>query len=235
MDELVRHYAYPDVLDQPYVRVNFVASADGAAELHGRSDGLSGPADKQVFALLRALADVVLVGAGTARAEGYRGARRATAHQDLRAGLGMAPVPPIALVSASAAIDVDGPLFTDTSVPPIVFVGGTAPQDRIDALRAAGADVEQSDTDSVSARAALDGLSRRGLNRVLCEGGPRLLGGMIAEDVVDELCLTVAPMLAGGGTERISGPLLSDAPRPMLLAGALHSDGNLLLRYVRIG
>ena len=186
--DLAEHYAYPDDLTAPHVRVNFVASADGAVTVDGRSGGLGNDADRRVFGALRELADVVLVGAGTVRSEDYGGARKPTR--------GAATPPPIAVVTGSADLDPGARLFTDTAVAPIVLTGPDAPADRLAALRAAGADVVV--LDPLSPAAVLDELGRRGLHRVLCEGGPRLFGDLVGADLVDELCLTVAPVLAAG-------------------------------------
>jgi riboflavin biosynthesis pyrimidine reductase len=115
---LAAEYAYPDA-SAPWVRVNFVASADGAVSVEGRSRPLGSPADRRVFGLLRELADVVLVGAGTVRVEDYRGARRPTR--------GRTTPPPIAVVTGSAELDPGSRLFTDTAVAPIVLTRACAP------------------------------------------------------------------------------------------------------------
>ena len=98
-------YAYPDIAPgaAPWLRASMVASVDGAASLGGRSGGLSGDADRLVFSVLRSLADVILVGAGTARAEGYRPVRDGEVWASLRAG--RAPVPPIAVVTGKLDLD----------------------------------------------------------------------------------------------------------------------------------
>jgi riboflavin biosynthesis pyrimidine reductase len=220
---LAAHYAYPDGLSAPYVRVNFVSSADGAVTVEGRSGGLGSDADRRVFGLLRELADVVLVGAGTVRAEDYRGARRPTR--------GRSTPPPIAVVTGSAGLDPGSRLLTDTAVPPIVLTLATAPAENRERLAAAGADVvvlERLTPDLVLAE-----LARRGLHRVLCEGGPSLFGDLVAADAVDELCLTVAPLLAGGTAGRIAAGPEGGHARPLQLVGALQADGALLLRYRR--
>jgi riboflavin biosynthesis pyrimidine reductase len=216
-------YAYPAELDRPWVRVNFVTSADGASALDGLSGGLGSPADKQVFGLLRELAEVVLVGAGTARAENYRGARRPTR--------GSSTYPPIAVVTGSADLDPASALLTDTHTPPIVLTTADAPAAKRERLAAAGADVVE--LEQLAPGPILAELDRRGLRRVLCEGGPGLHGQLLAADAVDELCLTVAPVLAGGDADRIAnGPHDAQAQR-MELASVLHEDGVLLLRYRR--
>jgi riboflavin biosynthesis pyrimidine reductase len=223
--DLDAHYAYPEDLGAPHVRVNFVASADGAVTVDGRSGGLGSDADRRVFGTLRRLADVVLVGAGTVRTENYGGARKPTR--------GRATPPPIAVVTGSADLDPAARLFTDTQVAPIVLTGPAAPPDRLRALQAAGADVAV--LDPLSPAAVLAELGRRGLHRVLCEGGPRLFGDLVAADLVDELCLTVAPVLAAGEAGRIAVGPAGSAPRPLRLAGVLEEDGALLLRYTRTG
>jgi riboflavin-specific deaminase-like protein len=222
-EQLEARYAYPDDPGAPYVRVNFVASADGAMSVEGRSAGLGSPADRRVFLLLRELADVLLVGAGTVRAEDYGGARRPTR--------GTERPPPVAVVTGSARLDPASRLFTDTRVPPIVLTSESAPPERRERLAAAGADVvvlERLTPDLVLAE-----LARRGLHRVLCEGGPTLFGELVAADAVDELCLTVAPLLAGGAAGRIAAGPQGGHLRRLELADALHEDGVLLLRYRR--
>ncbi|WP_345605676.1 pyrimidine reductase family protein [Pseudonocardia adelaidensis] len=221
--QLAARYAYPEDLGAPFVRVCFVASADGAVSSGGRSEGLSSPADRRVFRLLRRLADVILVGAGTARAEDYRGARRPTTGRDTP--------PPIAVVTGSARLDPAGRLFTDTRVPPIVLTLAAAPAERRDRLTAAGADVVA--LDRLTPDAVLGELGRRGLHRVLCEGGPTLLGELVAADAVDELCLTVAPLLVGGRAGRIATGPDGEHLHRLELADVLQEDGVLLLRYRR--
>lgn len=230
-DDLARLYGYPEGLDRPWVQVNFTSSADGAATLDARSEGLSSPGDKRVFLLGRALADVVLVGAGTARAEGYRGARTNAEREQLRARLGLAPVPPIAVVTRYANLDPASPLFTDTRVPPIIVTTSAAPEERRTALAESGADVVLAGAEEVDLGLALKELDERGLRRVDCEGGPTLFGDLLAADLVDQLCLTIAPLLAGPGAGRITAGRPSPAPRNLELASILYDDGFSLLRY----
>jgi riboflavin biosynthesis pyrimidine reductase len=223
---LAELYAYP--ARRPFVRVNFAASADGAVSVDGRSAGLDAPGDRAVFGLLRELADVVLAGSGTVRAEGYRGARTSPDARARRRERGQAEVPPIAVVTAAPALDPEAALFTDTSVPPLVVTTtGAAGAAR----RRYRAVAEVLDAGDLSPAAVLDVLSARGLGRVLCEGGPTLFGAFAAAGLVDELCLSVAPSLVGAGPGRIlAGPELP-VPLPMRLTSALAHDDGLLLRY----
>lgn len=244
-DALAALYAYPDPHPdgaRPWVRVNFVASADGAVAVGGLSTGLRAPGDGVVFGVLRELADVVLVGAGTARAERYRGARTTPQRRARRRARGQAPVPPIAVVSTRGDLDPRAGLFTDTSVPPLVLVAAAHADDARAALGAAlgpggaevvavSADGPGADPHATDPGAVLAALAARGLGRVLCEGGPGLFGSLLAAGRVDELCLSIAPQLAGGGIDRIvAGPAL-DGPRPLTLAGVIAHDDGLLLRW----
>lgn len=223
-DRLAEFYAYPADPDRPCLRTNFVASADGAASAAGLSAGLGSAADRRVFGLLRELAEVIVVGAGTARTENYRGARRPSRVTG-------AP-PPIAVVTASGDLDPGAPLFTDTAVAPLVVTGQACPSANRDRLRAAGAEVVVLGEQRVSPAGLLAALHERGLRRVLCEGGPRLFGDLIAADVVDELCLTISPILTGGDARRIADGV-AGAVRKLRLVGALTERDVLLLRYVR--
>jgi riboflavin biosynthesis pyrimidine reductase len=220
-DELAQSYAYPDQLAAPYVRVNFVSSVDGGTSVNGVSHGLSSPADRRVFGLLRELCEVVLVGAGTARAEKYSGARRPSRVTGLP--------PRIAVVTRRAELDPRGPLFTDTDVPPLILTSPAVPPAKVAQLVEAGAEVDSRGTAPAD---LLTALRDRGLHRVLCEGGPSLFGELIAADAVDELCLTVAPLLVAGGTGRISSGAVAMTNR-MRLAGVLTDQDVLLLRYRR--
>jgi riboflavin biosynthesis pyrimidine reductase len=232
-DELERIYAYPAALTRAWVQVNFVASADGAVSVDELSEGLSHPADKRIFLIGRDLADVILVGAGTARAEGYRGARSSGDRAARRARLGLSPVPPVAVVTGSANLDPAGPLFTDTAVPPLVITTANAPADRTAALAAAGAELIVAGQDQVDLPEALTRLAARGLRRVDCEGGPGLFADLIAADLVDQLCLTVAPLLGGAGAGRIAAGTPSRTPRRLDLASILVEDGFTMFRYRR--
>jgi riboflavin biosynthesis pyrimidine reductase len=226
-DELARLYEYPH---ENWLRANFVASADGAAFLDGRSGGLSSAADRRLFGVLRALADVVLVGAGTARAEKYKPARRRPEHAPLRAG--RSATPPIALVSRVLNLDLAAPLFTEA--PPdartIVITCGASPVDRR-AATAEVADVIVAGDTAVDLAAAVVSLRERGLGRVLCEGGPTLLAYLVLDGLANELCLTISPVLAGPGAARITAGASFPA-RELALAHVLRADGALFCRYL---
>lgn len=229
--DLATFYGYPHPLHRPWVRVNFVSSVDGAVEINGLTAGLGSPPDKRVFDMLRELADVVLVGAGTARAEQYGGVRLSTEVQNRRVRRGQTPVPLLAVVSASANLDPAGPLFADTVVPPLILTTSDAPRDRRERLIRAGADVALVGGSTAETDQVLHQLESRKLLRVLCEGGPHLLGTLVAAQAVDELCLTIAACLAGPGAGRIiAGPWLPE-PAALELRTMLAENDVLMLRY----
>lgn len=223
-------YAYPD--GRTWVRANFVATVDGAAR---GTDGLTGtispPVDRRVFALLRSLADVILVGAGTARQEGYEPVRPEEVDTELRESLGLAPVPPIALVSAS--LDLPEPLVRGVAEAPrtIVITARSAPPDRLAAVQDR-CDVVLAGNHTVGLEEVRSALSERGLHRVLCEGGPSLFGALVEADVVDELCLTITPALAANGAPRIGHSTIA-VDHSLRLGHLLYEDDVLMARYVR--
>lgn len=231
--ELERLYDYPADLDRPWVQVNFVSSPDGAVSVAGRSAGLGNDADRKVFMLGRDLCDVVLVGAGTALVEGYHGVKAGEVRASRRKRLGLAPVPPVAVVTARCSIEPTSTLLTSTSVPPIILTTAAAPAERRNALAEAGADVVVAGDELVDFGVALRALDDRGLRRVDCEGGPKVFGGLIEADLVDVLCVTFSPLLAGGDAGRISNGPPPPAPRSLELESVLHHDSALLLRYRR--
>ena len=203
---LGRLYAYPGAAERPWLRANMVASADGAATADGKSGGLSGRADRRVFSVLRSLADVILVGAGTARAERYRPVRPAEVWPQLRAG--QAPTPPIAVLTRGLDLDPgDGLLVAAPGLARTIVLTTEAVGAGRVAAASAHADVIVAGRQTVTAAAAIAALAGRGYRRILVEGGPGLLAQIIAGGLLDELCLTYSPVLAGGSAGRIVSPL----------------------------
>ncbi|WP_394769467.1 pyrimidine reductase family protein [Lacisediminihabitans sp.] len=214
-----------------WLRVNFVSSVDGAATAGGLSGGLSGAADKRVFELLRRLSDVVLVGAGTVRAEGYGPMLVSTESADWRTERGRPAHPVFAIVTGALDLDPASRIFTAAPVRPIVVTTERPTAERRARFESV-ADVVVAGERTVDVVAMVSELADRGLGRVLNEGGPSLFGALLAADRVDELCLTVSPLLVAGDSGRIArGPL--EAARDLSLAQVLHSEGALLLRYLR--
>lgn len=229
--QLVDLYDYPTG-DGLYVRANMIGSLDGAATVTGLSGGLGGDGDRAVFSAMRANADVILVGAGTVRAERYHGAHLPVGLRQRRQVRGQAEVPVIAVVTASGSVDPSLPLFNESEVAPIVVTstsGAAAVTRQIPGAQVIVTD----DSATVDLHAALQALHGRGLSRVLCEGGPSLLGTLLGAGLVDELCLTTAPVTVTGAGSRITvGPAEASTSwrRASLLGDA---DGYLFARHIR--
>ncbi|KRV51365.1 diaminohydroxyphosphoribosylaminopyrimidine reductase [Wenjunlia vitaminophila] len=237
LDDLADAYAYPATTGagRPWLRANMVASLDGAAHHQGRSEPLSCAADMRLFGVLRALADVIIVGAETVRREGYGPARARKAFAARRAALGQSPAPVMAVVSASLDLDFTGPLFTRPVVPTILLTGARAPADRLLAARQHAEVVLAGEGTTADAAQVVRALVDRGHTRLLTEGGPRLLAQFASADVLDELCLSVSPLIASGDSARITnGPDIAE-PHRFTLSGLLEDDGYLFTRYVRAG
>ncbi|MDF3336442.1 pyrimidine reductase family protein [Mycolicibacterium septicum] len=233
--QLADYYAYPDDLQRCWVRGNMISSLDGGATEDGKSGGLAGPGDRAVFNLMRQTADVILMGAATVRIENYSGVQLSAAQRQERQRRGQAEVPPIAVITASAEFDQHAKFFTRTEVTPLIL---TATETVVGARHRLGAvaevlDASGADPARVDPAVALRILAERKLFRVLTEGGPSLLSTLIETDLLDELCLTVAPILVGGVARRIAtGP--GQAHTRMRPSHLLTDDeGYLYTRYVR--
>ncbi|KQS10050.1 hypothetical protein ASG04_05575 [Curtobacterium sp. Leaf183] len=215
-----------------WIRVNFVATADGAASTGGVSGSLGGDDDLRVFELLRRFADVVLVAAGTVRDEGYGPMRLRESDVAWRRAHGKPDHPVFAIVTGSLSLDPASNVFTDAPVRPIVLTSASAPADRRAALSAV-AEVVSCGQDSVDVALVRAALVSRGLTAIHCEGGPSFLGALVAGDQVDELCLTIDPSLEGGAAPRIATGSSPQLRRMRLAHVLLGADDVLLTRYVR--
>jgi riboflavin biosynthesis pyrimidine reductase len=228
-EDLVELYAYP--AEQVWLRANFVSTVDGAVQGPDRRSGsLSDAADKRVFSLLRSLADVVLVGAATARVEGYAPVKTSEARVALRARLGLTPVPSIAVVSRSLTLSDE--LVHGGRAPTVVITTESAPAARRAAVSQA-APVIVAGAHDVDFVRAVEALADLGFSRLLCEGGPALMRDLAASGRLDELCLTIAPQLIGGPAYRMTRGSLIEPPSQLRLRHLLEQDGELFCRYVK--
>lgn len=223
----------PAPTDRPWVLVNMISSADGATAIEGVSGGLGGPPDRRVFTAIRSLADFVLVGSRTLRAERYGPPRTPVELQERRVLRGQAPKPRIAVVSTRLDLDLGSPLFTESDPPPLVVTAPGADLVRRTEVADRGDLLLAGQGERVDVQEALRSLHELGARVVLVEGGPSLNAQLVAEGLFDELCLTVAPLLVGGASSRIVAGLSSQAPLDLSLARVLAEDGMLFLRYIR--
>lgn len=232
LDALYQDPQRPDPGDRPWVALNMVVSLDGATALQGRSAGLGGPADRTAFHALRAAADVIVAGAGTVRAESYGPPRTTPADQQRRRQRGQPTYPRLATVSSSLELDIERPFFSNTPTRPLVITDGAAKPARRELLSQV-ADVIVAGDDAVDLKEAFGELRKRDLRFALVEGGPHLNGLLAQADLVDELNLTMSPLLAGGPSRNLLGGVALASVQRLELVHAVEEDGMLLLRYCR--
>jgi riboflavin-specific deaminase-like protein len=214
---------------RPYVVVNFVATADGKATFEGRSGKLGGKADSALFHRLRTKADAVLVGSGTLRAERYGRIIRDPELRAVREAEGLASDPLACVVSRSLSLPLDIPLFQDPEQRTIVF---TSSDERLEGA-GPGVSVERLRAEELTMTSALEILADRyAVRSVLCEGGPTVFGALLGEELVDELFLSLAPRIAGGGEAPtiVEGMPLAELLE-LELVWVLEAEGELFIRY----
>lgn len=217
-----------------WVTGHMVAGLDGCAAIHGRVGALSTAPDKALFADMRTLADVVLVGARTVREEGYGPIRLPAGRTAARVAQGRPANPPLAVVSRSLDLDWESRAFTGSSEDSrtMVVTCETAPADRLARAREV-ADVVVAGGESVEPGALMSELAGRGLQRVLCEGGPTWLGELVVAGHLDELCLTIAPLMGGDPLPVAVFPPGVDLAH-FTLQHVLRAEDTLFLRYERV-
>ena len=230
VDPAVVYADIPTVEGRPSVRLNMIVSVDGGTSWNGVSGALGGPADKELFSVLRSLTDVVLVASGTMRAENYGPVMVSPAVQDNRRARGQEPVPAVAVVSSSSRFDWSSPFFTAaTRRPYIVTVESAGEADRKRAAEVA--DVIVAGDDTVDLAVAVAELGARGARTILAEGGPTLNGELARAHLLDELCVTLAPLLASGDAKRLIAGSTLDELAPLNVHSVCEEDEYLFLRY----
>jgi len=216
-----------------WVTGHMVAGLDGTAAVGGRVGSLSTAPDQALFRRMRQIADVVLVGAETVRREGYGAVRLDDDARAARVRLGQRPIPPVAVVSGSLSFDWAARLFTDSpdDARPILITSEAADAERR-SRAAEHAEVVVAGEQRVEPEQALQALADLGHRVVLCEGGPHWLGDLVAADRLDELCLSIAPMMGGDALPVAVTPPGVDLAA-FALRGAMVADDTLFLRYER--
>lgn len=215
----------------PWVSFNFVSSLDGAASVNGRSGGLGSEADRKIMKLLRRAADVILVGAGTVRAEGYSGELIEEADRKWRLDQGLTERPALAIVSGSLDVDPALPFFTAAAVRPLIITTGLAHAKKRDRMQEV-ADVVTCGQAGLDVDLLVSEFEERGYPRIHSEGGPHLFGTFQGAGRVDELHLSLSPLLVGGQATRIAAaPAANPTPLGMHLEQVLQAGDMLFLRY----
>ena len=214
---------------RPWVALNMASSADGRSTVGGTSGGLGSEADHRQFAALRREVDCVLVGTGTLATERYGSIIRDPAAREERIHAGRAPQPAACIVTRSGRLPLDIPLFQDPEQVVVVYTGAEVALDGVQAE----VDVEHTSHKPTFGGALRDLRARHDVRVALCEGGPRVVGALIAEGLLDEMFLTLSPMLVGGdGVKNVIEGREEAPPVPLELIRVLESDGYLFLRYL---
>ncbi len=217
-----------------WVAANMVSSLDGAIDVDHRSAPLSSPSDRAVFHALRSRADVIVVGAGTARAEGYRRPAAPTGlAAEARHRRNQEPVPRLCVVSGSLSFDTLPPALSEPPPPDEhpVWLATTRTGDEVDSVAPLADRIEVKGA-HVAASPLVDALSDRGMRHILVEGGPTLLGSFVTDDTIDEWNVTIAPVaVSGSGRRMTAGPPTS--PRSFVVDQVIEHESNLFVRYLR--
>ncbi len=229
IDPLEVQMSYPrGKTDGPWVMANFVSTIDGAAVVDGGSSAINDADDKAMFAAIRAVPDFILIGAGTLRAEDYRPVTLDEERRAARTEAGLDPTPHLVVASRGLDIDPGHGVFSDPEHRVTILTGQDAPNDRFFDLSEAADVVRLSDT-SPSGMLHYMRMARV----VLCEGGPTLFGQLIAARLIDEMSLTMSPMLVSGQSPRVAHGEWAEPPLDMRLDRVLYGDRSLLLRFLR--
>lgn len=229
-DDLTELYDYP--VNRVWVRANYVSTLDGAVQgSDHRSGSLSSKADKRVLGLLRSLADVVVIGANTARVEDYQPVKSTDRRTLIRERLGLSPAPAMAVVSRS--LNIDAALLEGGKAPTLVITTETSCSNRRTEISERAAVIVAGES-SVDFARAVDALAEQGFRRMLCEGGPTLMHDVVASGRLDELCLTWTPVIASGDGLRLTNGAAVEPPYQLQLKQLLEEDGELFARYTRV-
>ncbi len=205
-----------------------VCSIDGRVAIAGRSGGLGHPADRALLRGMRAAADAVLVGTGTIAAEGY-GRLLDDDDRERRVAAGRLGRPPVVTISRTGRLPWQADLFSEPGWPVLAFVGEAQAADTV---VAADLTLVERPPDALAPAAVLAELAERGIGSVTCEGGPGLLAALLAAGCVDDVLLTIAPLLAGGDAPGLLAPTGPIGAR-LALAGIWRADDHLVLHYRR--
>jgi len=216
----------------PWLMINMIETVDGVTEVEGVSGPLGSPGDKDIFGTIRTLPDIILVGSNTAVAEQYNPPSTSVSTKARRLTNGVWPVARIALVSAQLDFDLTLPMFNRPSQRPIVVTTTNADAKKMGPI-AEIADLIQCGVDSVDLTQALREMADLGVQRVLSEGGPSLNGALLAAGLVDEVFITIAPLLGGGQARGIARGDIVSQIEELELQHVLTEDHFLFLRYTK--
>lgn len=229
IDDLVGHVISSHRTGENRLMVNMITTLDGATSVGGTSSALGDGDDRRLFHALRASCDVVLVGAGTVRSEGYHPINLDPEVVEIRRRLGLRDAPRLAIVSQSLRLDPSTPVFSRPDEMPYIVTHGDAQLPRDLAARC---EVIRTGDGSVDPARAVRSLSDHGHEVILCEGGPTLNGHLVRADLVDELNLTLSPLMVVGESNRLARGEAA-IPVDFRLDRLMTGDRMLFVRYLR--
>ena len=235
--ELYPSLPRPKPAGRPWLMINMISSADGAIAVNGTSEALGNPADEAVFSAVRACADWILAAAGTVRVERYGLPRPGAASRRARRAAGRAERPRLAVVSGRLDLDLDLPLFAEQDPDddlPVILTGREAPVGAVEALGSVAEVVRLASARPQPAEILAE-LDRRGAGVVLSEGGPSFNGQLADAGMIDELCLSIAPLVAGGASPRIVHGSRRTVPLNLTVDHLLEASDTLFVRYLSSG
>lgn len=230
IDPLVLQMGYDRAArsDRPWILANFVSTIDGAAVVEGGSTAINDEDDREMFGALRAVADFIVVGAGTLRAENYRPVDLDERRRKARVDAGLEEVPHLVVVSRSLDIDPGVRVFGDPKRRVTILTAEGSPDDRFAALS------EVADVVRLRGTSPEDIVHYMKVAKVvLCEGGPGLWGQFVGAGLVDEMALTVSPLLVSGDSDRVARGPVADPPLEMRLDDVVYGERSIFLRYIR--
>jgi riboflavin biosynthesis pyrimidine reductase len=215
-------------LDRPWVMANFITTIDGAAVVDGGSTAINDEDDRTMFGAMRAVPDFILVGAETVRAENYHPIELDEKRSQARLEAGLEEIPHLVVATRSLSLDPAMRVFGNPKRRVTILTDEEAPAERAEAL------AEVADVVRLRGTTPADFLHYMRMAKVvLCEGGPSLIGQFIAAGMVDEMAVTVAPMLVAGASKRLASGPAANPPLEMSLDRVLYGDRSLFLRYLR--
>lgn len=214
--------------DRPWVMANFVSTIDGAAVVEGGSSAINDQDDKEMFAAIRAVPDFIVVGAETVRSENYHPITLDSTRRQARLDARLDELPHLVVVTRSLDLDPEARVFGDPNSRVTILTGEDAPAEKFAALSEVADVVRMTETTPENIVHYM-----RMARVILCEGGPGLWGQFVAAGLVDELALTISPMLVSGDSKRITNGPKADTPIEMRLDTVLYGDRSLFLRYLR--
>ena len=233
---LMSYYLYPDLLTRCWIRGNMISSLDGSSTKDGRSGGLANINDRAIFSIIRQSADIIIVGASTVLIEEYSNVCLSINQQNERKKYGQSNIPQIAVITTSSKLKKSDKFFSlNKKQVPFVFTSANNfinTQKRLN-MSAEVVNVSSKNPEKIDFFTIVKFLAERKFFRILIEGGPFILGKLMEKNILNELCLTISPILIGGKSKRIAISTKQLEVRMQPLSLLMDNEGYFYIRYIR--